>query len=99
MIGRKRLGRKHIERRASEMSGAQGRDKVGLDDDGSARNIEEEGARLHAGELRRTNQAARLFGQRTGERDDVGSGEKLIERRRQDMLRETLVPSRMSNHS
>ena len=74
-----RLRVEDVETCAGDASLAQRLDERVLIDDRAARDVDEEGGRLHQPQPARVEQAARLVGQRAGDDDDVGVREQRLE--------------------
>ena len=73
-----RLRVEDVEPRAGDASLAQRLDERVLVDDRAARNVDEEGGRLHQPQPARVEQTARLVRQRAGDDDDVGVREQRL---------------------
>src|SRR4029079_2044310 len=67
-----------------------------LNDDRTARDIDEEGARLHELQFARADHAARLRRQRAGEDNNVARSQKILARYGGYTARKAGIPPRMS---
>ena len=75
IIGRRRLFLEHVERRTGDLAAAQGINQRRFINQSAARAVDEAHARLHLFNARRVDDAARLFGERRVQGDEVGARE------------------------
>ena len=75
IIGRRRLFLEDVERRTGDLAATQGINQRRFINQSAARAVDEAHARLHLFNARRVDDAARLFGERRVQRDEVGARE------------------------
>ena len=80
--GQGRLGRQHVEGGATKLAAAQSVRERALVDEAATCSVEHDGAFGQERQLLRSDEPARLLGQRNVDGEDVGAREQLVERQR-----------------